>query len=84
MEEEIVSTSTARINLSDYITPTSNTLYDYFTTSSTNITPLTTGGTERMRVASNGTITIGTASLPQHRLIIGGQKSFKFLRGYEV
>ena len=78
MEEEIVSTSTARINLSDYITPTSNTLYNHFTAS------LTTGSTERMRITSDGTVAIGTALLPQHRLIIGGQKSFKFLRGYEV
>lgn len=84
MEEEIVSTSTARINLSDYITPTSNTLYNHFTTSSTNITSLTTGGTDRMRITSDGTMVIGTASSPQLRLNIGGQKSFKFLRGYEV
>ncbi len=97
MEEEINTSNNGYINLSDYMLPTSNssdyilptsnsiTGTNYFTTSSTNITSLTTSGTDRMRITSNGMVGIGTISANEHRLnIVGGQKSFKFLRGYGV
>lgn len=95
MEEEINTSNNGYINLSDYMLPTSNSsdyilptansISNYFTTSSTNITSLTTSGTDRMRITSNGMVGIGTISANEHRLnIVGGQKSFKFLRGYGV
>lgn len=95
MEEEINTSNNGYINLSDYMLPTSNSsdyilptansISNYFTTSSTNITSLTTGSTDRMIITSNGTVGIGTISANEHRLnIVGGQKSFKFLRGYGV
>lgn len=83
--EEINTYNNGYINLSDYITPTANSISNYFTTLSTNITSLTTSGTDRMRITSNGMVGIGTISANEHRLnIVGGQKSFKFLRGYGV
>ena len=87
MEEEINTYNNGYINLSDCITPTANSITgtNYFTTSSTNITSLTTSGTDRMRITSNGMVGVGTISANEHRLnIVGGQKSFKFLRGYGV
>ena len=85
--EEINTYNNGYINLSDYITPTANSITNtnYLTTSSTNITSLTTSGTDRMRITSNGMVGVGTISANEHRLnIVGGQKSFKFLRGYGV